>query len=376
VYVHPIAPLYVALAFGTGVLWSSRPIGSALRASLPGIAVCVVVALPYLYALAVLRSKYGVAPGGDAPRATAGRSVAEESLRAFAPDGRLGAGLFLGLALVGLADLARDATRRALALATWVVVPIAFFSLVPASDARFYPRYLLPALPVFLLAVAIGCFAIARRFRVATLVGMFLISLLVALQVHDATDRLSKLHDHRLGELTDAVAAHGAGSILFASTGTSKSDRPPELVDSYVDLRIDHLRRIDELPAVDPRHEPGVERRGVELLRTFLQTRRRAGGIWLFEGLPRRVSRAERLLQRRRDVAVGRIGANVLVVVSNQPRLPRDLIQLGSTVRAAWLLPVPRDDLVRMIIRIDEAALTASQSNPRRRRRRRQATIR
>ncbi len=115
---------------------------------------------------------------------------------------------------------ARPGSRVALAL--WLAVPVLFFTLVPSST-RFFGRYLAPAEPVFYLLVAAGCLAIARRRLV---VASALAAGVVALSVSERIDHLSSVHDLGLRNLTSAVDGEG---ILFSSTGTPVSDRPPEL---------------------------------------------------------------------------------------------------------------------------------------------------
>ena len=67
----------------------------------------------------------------------------------------------------------------------------------------------------------------------------------VALSVSERIDRLRTIHDLGLRDLASAVDHEG---VLFSSTGTPVSDRPPELLDDYLDLEGLASRRVEELP--------------------------------------------------------------------------------------------------------------------------------
>ena len=171
VYVHPIAPLYAGLALATAYLRSGLQLRAFLRSARPGLLALALVSAPYLYALAVLGRRYGVgSPESSLATSSSDRSVPAESLVALTHDARAAAAFLLALALWGLIATVRSDRGTGIALALWIAVPIAFFSLVP-SETNFFARYLLPALPFFLLLVVLGCLAAGRLVRRPLLVA-------------------------------------------------------------------------------------------------------------------------------------------------------------------------------------------------------------
>jgi len=347
VYVHPIAPLYCALAAGTGLVVADRHPRALVHEAWPGAAAAVLVAAPYAYALAVLRSRYDVGLETARLRTTAGRSVPEEALHALTPGGTLGALVLLTVALVGLASLAYRRPRVAVALALWLVVPVLFFTLVPAST-RFFGRYLAPAEPAFYVLVAAGCLAITgRRLVVATglVVGV------VALSVSERIDRLRTIHDLGLRGLASAVDGE---TVLFSSTGTPVSDRPPELLDDYVDLETE-ARRVEELPGIDLRFEPNLEQRGRANLAAFVAEGKGGRGLWVFRGPDRRVTRAVRRLAGDPQLVVVRLSPTLLVVRSRTPAAPPTVIAQGVRARTAWTLASPADRWTTLLLAIDRS---------------------
>jgi 4-amino-4-deoxy-L-arabinose transferase-like glycosyltransferase len=222
VYVHPIAPLYAGLAVAGGMIWSRLPIRRALASALPGLIALAVVAIPYLYALAVLQRRYHVGDTGSSLLATtAGRSVAEQAARALTPAGAIGATLVSLVALAGFASLLRRSPRVAVILGLWLVVPVAFFSLVPAGGAggtRFSDRYLIPALPSFLLLVVSGCLALGSLTGRRVLVGSLLMAALLGAEAADDAAHANRLRDLGLRHLVGAVAPERSSVVLFSST--------------------------------------------------------------------------------------------------------------------------------------------------------------
>jgi hypothetical protein len=348
VYIHPIAPLYCVLAAATGLIVAERRPRALLREAWPGAAVAVTVAAPYAYALAVLRSRYDVGLESSRLHTTAGRSVPEEALQALTPGGTLGAVALLALALVGLASLAHSRPRVALALALWLAAPVLFFTLVPAST-RFFGRYLAPAEPAFYVLIAAGCLLIARRRLV---VAAALTASVVALSVSERIDRLGTIHDLGLRGLVSGVDDE---TVLFSSTGTPVSDRPPELLDDYVDLEEPASRRVEELPGIDLRYEPNLEERGRANLAAFVAGGKEGRGLWIFRGPERRVSRAIRRLADDRQLAHERLSATLLVVRSRTPAAPPALIEQGIRARTAWTLASPADRWTTLLLAIDRA---------------------
>jgi hypothetical protein len=350
VYVHPIAPLYAPLALLTGL--ASRPSWRpSLRELRPALVAAVVVASPYAYALAVLRSRYQV---GEAPRlrTTAGRSVPLESLHALAAGGSAGVWLFAAVALTGLVWLARTRLPVAIVLAAWLVVPIGFFTLVPAQT-RFFARYLIPSLPAFLLLVLAGCFALGRVVQAPVAVAALLLLALVAIEGRDDVNRLRTLH--RL-DLPALAAAAQRSDVLFSSTGSPRSDRPPELLDDYVALRSPPAVRVEELPAIDPRFETGLVQKGRARVVAFLRSNPApARGLWIFRGRPQRVDALLRRLAG--EFETRRISPELALVRSREPTSAIALVRQALIVRTAWGLQTPADRWPRVIASVDRAAL-------------------
>jgi hypothetical protein len=349
VYVHPIAPLYCALAAGTGLIVADRHPRVLLREAWPGAVVAVAVAAPYSYALATLRSRYDVGLESGRLRTTAGRSVPEEALHALTPAGTLGALALLALALVGLAWLARHRPRASIALALWLAVPVLFFTVVP-STTRFFGRYLAPAEPAFYVLVASGCFAIARRRLV---VASALVAGVVALSVSERIDRLRTLHDLGLRTLASAVGHEG---ILFSSTGTPVSDRPPELLDDYLDLEGLASRRVEELPGIDLRFEPDLEQNGRANVAAFVARGEGGRGLWIFRGPERRVTRASRRLAGDAELVAVRPSPTLLLIRSRTTAAPPALIEQGIRTRTAWTLDSPADRWTTLLLEIGRSA--------------------
>ncbi len=349
-YVHPIAPLYIVPTLACGLAASDAPLRQTLLDARPGLVAGAVVGLPYLYALAVLRSRYGVGEAGPIST-TAGRTVAEEAFRSLSAAGVVGLVVFAGLAIAGTVQLWRERPRVAVLLAAWVLLPVAFFTIVPA-ETRFYGRYLLPALPAFLILMTAGCRLLGRRRPV---VVVALLAAALALEVGADVNRVRGLYDLDLRGLPRTAS----DQVLFSSTGTPTS-RPPELLDDLIALRTGRLNRLEELPAIDPRYEHGLVEKGVRNVRTFLA---RSGGglhgVWVFRGSPRRVDVAESRLAGgyARDVSTSRVGDQFLVVTSRRALEPRQLIELGVKVREAWGTATPADRWPRLLVAIDERAL-------------------
>ena len=348
VYIHPIAPLYALLVAATAVLASGRPVAATLRTARVGVFAAVAVAAPYAYALAVLRSRYDVGLQSQRVRTTEGRTVIEEALHALTPGGELGALLVGALAVVGVVSLARRRPRIALALGLWLVVPLAFFTVVPAST-RFFGRYLAPAEPIFFLLVAAGCLwlgSLGGR-RTAPL-G---VALIAAVVVAGAAERLDRLDTMRGLRLREAVAAVPTDAIVFSSTGTPLSDRPPELLDDYVALERG-ARRVEELPGIDLRFEKDLLPRGRAAVATFLMQGGEGTGVWIFRGPERRVDRAVR---RAGELVAVRVSPTLLLVRTRGSRPPTELLAAGIAARTAWTLNSPSDRWPALLLAIDGA---------------------
>ncbi len=190
------------------------------------------------------------------------------------------------LALIGLASLGARRPRVAAALGLWLVVPVAFFALVPAST-RFFGRYVAPAEPVFYVLVAVGCVALGQRRR---LIAGAAVAAVLVLGVQERVSTLRALHE--LG-LRDLVAAVDRDAVLFSSTGT-RVERPAELLDDYLELEGRASRRVEELPGIDLRFETDLEQRGAANVAAFVESGEPGRGAWVFRGPDRRVDEGDR----------------------------------------------------------------------------------
>ncbi len=307
VYVHPVAPPYIALVLSTGILVARASLRDlAIRAGIAAGA-AVIAGLPYyLVALDRLRDRYGVHLDRPRLETTAGRSVPEESVHALTPGGTAGAVLVGLLALCGLVWLARTRLRDGVALALWIVVPVAFFWLVPAGDTRFFDRYLTPVLPFFLLAVAVGCLLPWRLAPRAAPAAAAIAVVILGWQAAEGVDRLRDLRALRLPALVDAVEPYEDEGVLFPSTGRGPAGRPPTLLDTYVRL---------ELPGFEPDRRAGV-------------------GLWIFRASTTRVDRVVREVQP--ELEVERVSNNLVLVLSGSPAGTETLLAQDALVRGAW----------------------------------------
>ena len=248
VYVHPVAPVYSALVLLTGLLCATVPFRRLLRTAWPAPLALALVQAPY-YAVA-LGDRYEIelgAPRAQAIRA-AGRSVPEQGLIGLGPGELAGSLLALALALAGVAWLAWDRPRVSIALALWGLVPIAFFTFVPTGTTYFFPRYLLPALPFFLLLAVAGCLALASFGRFGAVAGALLFGGLLAWQLVDDVKKLNELRDLRLVAL--AIEAEAGPSSCSLPGYAPFARRPPRLLDEYVHLE---RQRVVGLPRAHPR---------------------------------------------------------------------------------------------------------------------------
>jgi MFS family permease len=301
VYVHPVAPPYIALVLATGLLTASGSLREIVRRGAVALAAAGIAGLPYyLVALERLRDRYGVHLDRPRLETTVGRSVPEESIHALTSGGTAGAVLVGLLALAGLVWLGSRRLRDGAVLALWIIVPVAFFWLVPAGDTRFFDRYLIPALPFFLLAVAAGCLLPWRLTPRALPAAAVLALAVLGSQAYDNVDRLRELRALRLPALVDAVEPYDDDGVLFPSAGRGPAGRPATLLDTYVRL---------ELPGLEPDRRTGV-------------------GLWIFRASASRIDRTVARLASE-DLVVTRVSPTLLVIRSNGPRTASELTDLG-----------------------------------------------
>jgi Dolichyl-phosphate-mannose-protein mannosyltransferase len=335
VYVHPIAPLYIVVAYAATYLHANEEARGFLRRARVALVASAIVAVPYLYALVVLSRRYDVASGSRIFETATGRAIPVESLLALSSRAWLGAAVLVALALAGLVRTTRRSRRDGLAIALWVVVPVAFFSLIP-SETSFYPRYLLPALPFFLLLTAVGCLELGRLAGRAMLVAATLVLAIAAWETMESVSRVDRLRDIRLVDLTNTVDQTG-DAVIFSSIGSPVAGRPAELLDGYVAIELPETARLEELPGEDPRHEENLRERGVAAVRDFLASEARTKrGVWIFTGSPRGLHLAAKRFESDPGLVTVRVSPHVLVVRSRRPLDARSLIAQAVRVRTVW----------------------------------------
>ena len=319
-YVHPTAPLYAATAFAGALVWARGPVRAVARGAASGAVAAVVVALPYfLHALDVLGERYGLAAGNE-PRTYTGRSVMAEAVAAVAPAPYL-VNTFTVLAAVGLIAIARSRPRAAIVLAVVIVAPVLFFGTVSgtANSAIFFRRYMLPALPAFLLTVAAGIVVLRRV--AGTAVAAVAVAAVLALELRADVVRLARLHELRLGAVTEAVASSPNAVVVGASgvvgprahVGQLTVARPPALLPRYLELRG---------AATETSCMPAGERRR---------------GIWLvYTGPEGTADSAADAIRRIRDVEVEAVAGRYVLVRTRRPVELHDLVALGARVSREW----------------------------------------
>ena len=350
VYVHPVALLYSALVVLTGLLCARVPPGRLLRTAWAAPVALAAAAAPfYAIALDPLSDRYRLELAAPRVQGTgsAGRSVAEQGLVALGPGELAGSFFVLGLALAGLAWLGAVRPRPALALALWLVVPVAFFTFVPTETNWFLPRHLLPALPFFLLLAVAGCLALTSFGRAGAAAAALLFAGLLAWQLTDDLRRLDELRGLRLPSL--AVEAERREPVLvFASVGGSTvARRPARLLDEYVQLERPKAGRAPE--------------GGADALAVFVADGAQpATGVWIFGGPPAKLAAARGRVEEVSGVEVVAVSPSILLVRSAEPLAPRPLVELGAALREAWLEEVPDDREAERLLRRARYALAAS----------------
>jgi hypothetical protein len=234
-----------------------------------------------------------------------------------------------------------------------VAAPIVFFSVVPASgdSALFFDRYMIPAIPAFLVLVLAGVIALARfagPFRL--LVIALLVGWLLAHELH--YDLRQRNHTRAIGveAIADAAARQPAGSVVFGSTGTSGAlfssfdyGHPANVLDRYVALSTD-LQLVDDdsceraLPFVQGAATPRY-------------------GIWLFyAAFPDEEQAAATALAGTGAVIV-RPATGTFLLRSPHKLAPAALIRLGRSYRLAWRSAVPSNRRVNELLIADRQLL-------------------
>jgi hypothetical protein len=352
IFVHPTAPLYALTAFGTAVVYARRP----LRAW-PGAIALAITLIPYYAATAhALSNRYGVG-GGARGRTFSGNPVWKDAVFFVAPGGGI-VNWFTAAAALGLVVLlVQRRLRVAAVLVLTIAAPVVFFSVVPTNglSALFFDRYMLPALPSFLILVAIACTTLARlgwHLRLAVLV--VLVAALMSVGLRIVLARQSQLARLGLGQVTAAVRGESRDAVLFGSTGFTLPGgylgyftfgRPPNLADHYLSLRIPSLPFVNDdacAPVVDFIAKGGPPRYG----------------LWVFWAVQRDDQQeAEAAFGRTQGVGVTEPYRHFLIVRSTQALSAAELVQLGLELRRAWLKAVPFNRRATLLVEADSTAL-------------------
>jgi hypothetical protein len=352
ILVHPTAPLYALTAFGTAVVYARRP----LRAW-PGAIALAITLIPYYAATAhALSNRYGVG-GGARGRTFSGNPVWKDAVFFVAPGGGI-VNWFTAAAALGLVVLlVQRRLRVAAVLVLTIAAPVVVFSVVPTNglSALFFDRYMLPALPSFLILVAIACTTLARlgwHLRLAVLV--VLVAALMSVGLRIVLARQSQLARLGLGQVTAAVRGESRDAVLFGSTGFTLPGgylgyftfgRPPNLADHYLSLRIPSLPFVNDdacAPVVDFIAKGGPPRYG----------------LWVFWAVQRDDQQeAEAAFGRTQGVGVTEPYRHFLIVRSTQALSAAELVQLGLELRRAWLKAVPFNQRATLLVEADSTAL-------------------
>jgi hypothetical protein len=355
VFVHPTAPLYAGTALIAALLWARREPRLVFREAWPGLVAFALTFGPYyLRTLHVLGDRYGVTSSAASGRTFSGRPVWEDALLFIAP-GPHDLNYFSVLALVGLVALLVQRRYRVVVFCVLTVAaPVVFFSVVPASgdSALFFDRYMIPAVPAFLVLVMAGVLALARFAGPARL--LVIAALVGWLLVHELHyDLRHRNHTRAIGieAVADATARQPAGSVLFGSTGTSGAlfsafdyGHPANLLDRYVALSVHSVQLVDD--------------DSCERALPFLQGPQAPRyGIWLFYAVAPDEQKAAAVALGRTGAVVVRPGPAYFLLRSPERIAPEALIRLGRTYRLAWRGAVPSNRRVNELLIADRQLL-------------------
>jgi hypothetical protein len=361
VFVHPTAPLYAGTALIAALLYAPRDLRSVLRQAWPGLLAFAVTFGPYyVRTLHVLGDRYGVTSGAASGRTFSGRPVWEDALHFIAP-GAHDLNYFTALAAIGLVALLVQRRARVVVFCVLTVAaPIVFFSVVPASgdSALFFDRYMIPAIPAFLVLVMAGVLTLARltafvRFAapLRLLVIVVAVGGLLIQELHYDLRQRDRARSIGIEAVADAAARQPAGSVLFGSTGTSGAlfssfdyGHPANLLDRYVSLSVHSLQLVDDDSC--ERALPFLH--GVQTPRY---------GIWLFYAVAPDEQRAGSAALARTGAVVVRPGPAYFLLRSPKRLTPEALIRLGRAYRLAWRRAVPSNPRVNELLIADKELL-------------------
>jgi hypothetical protein len=361
VFIHPTAPLYALTAFGAALVTAPHRVREVARQAWPGAAALLLTFAPYyVRTLHVLGDRYGVGSGAVSGRTFSGRPVWEDALHFVAP-GRHDVNYFTVLAAVGVVSLLVRRAYRTLAFcALTVAAPVVFFSVVPASgdSALFFDRYMIPVTPAFFAVVLAGCLTIAGwAGRLRLVVLALLVGGLLGVELRFDNNHRNAVQRIGVDSIVHAVERAPHGSVLFGSTGTSGAlfssfdyGHPANILDHLVALRVGSVQLVDDDSC----------ERALPFLRGASAPR---FGIWLFYAAsPTEAKAAAGAFARVSGVAARPVGRHTFVVRTQTRRPPRDLIQLGESLRQVWKRAVPSNHRVDELLLADRQLL---QSPPR-----------
>jgi 4-amino-4-deoxy-L-arabinose transferase-like glycosyltransferase len=361
VFVHPTAPLYAGTALIAALVYAPRDPRTVLREAWPGLlAFAVTVGPYYVRTVHVLGDRYGVSSGAASGRTFSGKPVWDDARHFIAP-GAQNVNYFTVLAAIGLVALLVQRKYRVVAFCVLTVAaPIVFFSVVPASgdSALFFDRYMIPAIPAFLVLVLAGVLALARftaLVRFAAPLRLVVIAAAVGwLLIHELHYDLRHRDNTRaigIEAVAHAAARQPAESVLFGSTGTSGAlfssfdyGHPANLLDRYVALSTGSLQLVDD----DSCERALPFRQGPQTPRY---------GVWLFYAQAADEQRAGAAALARTGAAIVRPGPAYFLLRSPERLAPRALIRLGRTYRLAWRRAVPSNRRVNELLLADRELL-------------------
>jgi Dolichyl-phosphate-mannose-protein mannosyltransferase len=355
VFVHPTAPLYAGTLLIVALLYAPRDPRTVLSEAWPGLLTFAVTFVPYyVRTLHVLGDRYGISAGATRGRTFSGEPVWKDARHFVAPGDHF-VNWFTALALVGVVALVVARRWRVLAYCVLTVLaPIVFFSVVPASgdSALFFDRYMIPAIPAFLVLVLSGVVAIARfTGPVRWVVFAVAVGWLLTIELHDTLRHRDRTEAIAIQSITNAARRLPPDSVMFGSTGTSGAlfssfdyGHPANLLDRYVSLRVGSLPLVDDDSC--RRAEP------------FLQGDRTPRyGVWLFYAVfPDEEQAAVAAFARTRATVV-RPGPGYFLVRSPGRLTPRGLIRLGQAYRLLWRRAVPSNRRVNELLQADRELL-------------------
>ena len=359
VFVHPTAPVYSLTAFAAVLLYAPRPPRVVAREAWPGVVALLVTFLPYyVKTLHVLSERYGIGSGSQG-RTFSGHAVWKDAVHAVAPVPHL-FNWFTAFAIGGLVVLVGTRRRAAIVPLLAIGLPIAFFTLVPTKglSALFFDRYMLPALPSFLLLVAIGCATVAGwAGRARWLVLGVLLAGLMTLETRVVLARQRQLAHLELGRVTTVVNRESRGAVLFGTTGSEDPTgylgafnfgRPANLLDRYLGLRVPSLDVVDDdtcIPVVSFLGAGGAPKVGIWLFYAA-RTDEEAAARPALEAVP-----GVRVEEPTRSAAARALGQGAQCRGRSSSS--------GSRLRRRWQRLVPGNPRVVDLVQADRQALRA-----------------